>query len=168
MTVKQGFAWKDWVDMKDRIMQIFVIIVSATAIMQLVLSHLAIRIMRLSAAEHTGISYFAFIIFGLVTVFTVTRMRDSFFGKFFAVIMNFVTALAGLWCLRLLFSDDIFFRNLYYNLNRQTQMYELLPMSGRISASVPLALIILGAALYCLCGLVILTAAFAGIRKKPN
>jgi hypothetical protein len=65
-----------------------------------------------------------------------------------------------------LFHDEIFFRNLYYVLNRQTRVYELLPLPGRIRASAPLAGIILGTAVYYLSGLIILVeTAMAGKKK---
>jgi hypothetical protein len=150
--------------MNEKLHRLVVITVSVTAITELALSQLSIKIMRLSAAELTGISYFAFIIFGLVTLFAVSRMKESFFGRIFAIIISSVSSLAGFWCLRMLFSDEIFFRNLYFNFNRQTQVYEQLPVSGIISASVPLALIILGCVIYYLCALVILIFSF--IRKK--
>jgi len=150
----------------DKILAVVRITVFVTAITELALSQLSIRISRLSAAELTGISYFAFIIFGLVTLFSVSRIKDSFGARLFAVIMNFVTSLSGVWYLGLLFSDEMFFRNLYYSMNRQTQALELLPLGARITASVPLGLVILGAAVYCLCALVILTASFASLRKN--
>jgi len=154
--------------MREKLLKLSAIAVPVTAITELALSQLSIKITRLSAAEHTGISFFAFIIFGLVTLFAVSRIKDSLRARFFAIIMNIVTSLSALWYLRLLFSDDIFFRNLYYSLNRQTQVYELLSPGARISASIPLALIILGTAVYLLCALAILTASLAAFRKKST
>ena len=154
--------------MKEKILRITVWIISVTSITELALCQFSIKIMRLSAAEHTGISYFAFIIFGLVTLFTVSRMIDSFFNRFFAVIMSFVTSLSGFWCLKLLFSDEIFFKNLYYTLNRQTDVYELLPVKGLISASIPVALLIIGILAYCLCALVIITVSIVSTGKKQS
>jgi hypothetical protein len=155
-------------DIKDKIYKIIRITVFITAIIQLALSQLSIRIARLSAAELTGISYFAFIILGLVTLFSVSRMGESAGIKLFAILMNFVTSLSAVWYLRLLFSDEMFFRNLYYNLNRQTQVFELIPLGSRIASSVPLAMVILGALIYCLCAIAILTASFVSLRKKSN
>jgi hypothetical protein len=142
--------------MREKLLRFTVIAVSVMAIIELALSQLAIKMTRLSSAELTGISLFAFVIFSLITVFAVTRMKNSVRERIFAVMMNFFTALSALWYLRLLFSDEIFLRNLYYNLNRQTQVYELLPLSGRIIASIPLVITILGTAVYCLCGFIIL------------
>jgi uncharacterized membrane protein HdeD (DUF308 family) len=152
--------------MQNKVFQLTAWTASLTAIIELALSQLTIRMTRLSAIETTGIFFFAFIISGLVTLFAVTRMKDNPLALIFAVLMNIITALAATWYLRLLFSDGIFLRNLYYVLNKQTQKYELLSLGGRISASVPLAVVMLGAAAYYLCGLIILTAVIAGIRKK--
>ena len=154
--------------MREKTQRFFVIIISVTAIAQLALSQLSIGAMRQSAEELAGISYFAFIILGLVALFTVSRMRDSFFAKFFAVTINFVTALAGLWCLYLLFSDEVFFQNIYYTLDRQTQVYEQLSIGGLIFASIPLALIILGTTVYSLCGLFIIVISLKATRKNSN
>jgi hypothetical protein len=154
--------------MQNKALQFIAWLASLTAIVELALSQLTIRMTRLSAIETTGIFFFAFIISGLVTLFAVTRMKDNTPALIFAILMNLITALAATWYLRLLFSDEIFFRNLYYVLNRQTQKYELLSMSGRISASVPLALVMLGAAVYYICGLVILTAGITAGRKKST
>jgi len=147
-------------NIKDKIFTCIRITVFVTAITQLALSQFVIRLTRLSAAELTGISYFAFIIFGLVTLFAVSRMKESFGAKIFAFFMNVITSLSAVWYINLLFSDEIFFRNLYYSLNRQTQLYELLPLSTRISSSIPLVLIVLGAFIYCLSALVILILTF--------
>ena len=154
--------------MSNKILRFTAILSSVVTIMQLALSQLSIRITRLSVLEAAGISLFTFIIFSLVTLFAVTRMKDSLPARLFAVVMNFVTAFAATWYLRLLFSDEIFFRNLYYVLNRQTQVYELLSVGARIYASIPLGLIIVGAAVYYLCGIAILIASIAMIGKKKN
>jgi hypothetical protein len=145
--------------MKEKLLRFTVIAVSVMAVIQLALSQLTIKMTRLSSAELTGISLFAFVIFSLITVFAVTRMKNSVGERLFAIVMNFITAFAAVWYLRLLFSDEIFFRNLYYT-NRQTQVYEMLSLSGRIIASIPLAITILGAVVYCVCGFIILTAGF--------
>jgi len=155
-------------DVKDKILRVVSVIVFVTAITELALSQLSIRIMRLSSAELTGIAYFAFIISGLVSLFVTARIKESSFGRLFAIIINLVTAAAGLWSLRLLASDEIFFRNLYYNLNRQTQVFELLPASGLITASIPLALIVAGTAVYTLCALVIFIVSFASLGKRKS
>jgi hypothetical protein len=154
--------------MGGKILRFTATTVSVLAIVELALSQLVIKITRLSAVETTGIAFFAFIIASLVTIFAVSRMKDSPPAKIFAILMNFVTALAASWYLRLLFSDDIFFRNLYYVLDRQTQTYELLPLNKIITASIPLALVILGAAIYFLSGVVILVVsiAMAGRENK--
>jgi len=156
------------IDATDKNFRIVSRIVFITAITELALSQLAIRIMRMSSEELTGIAYFAFIIAGLVSLFVTSRMKESFFGKVFAIIINLVTALAGLWSLQLLISDEIFFRNLYYNLNRQTQEFELLPAGGLIMSSIPIALIILGSVVYCVCSIFILISSLASLRKKTN
>jgi len=141
---------------KNNILRSISIIVSVTALVELAFSQLSIKMTRLSAMETTGIALFAFIIFGLVTLFAVSRMKDGLWRKIFAVLMNFVTGAAALWYLRLLFADEMFFRNLYYVLDRRTQVYELLPLGGRIAVSVPLVLVVLGAAVFFLSGLGIL------------
>jgi hypothetical protein len=120
---------------------------------------------RLSAEETTGISLFAFIILGLVTLFSVTRMKNSVKGKLFAIMMSFITLCAALWYFNLLFADENFFRNLYYVLDRQTQSYELLPLASRIGASVPLALLMLGAGVYGFSGFAIILLGITGKRK---
>jgi uncharacterized membrane protein YGL010W len=144
----------------EKILKIAVISVSVTAIVELALSQFSIKITRLSAVEITGISLFAFIILGLVTTFTVTRMKENAGGKIFAIIMNFITAAAAVWYLRLLLTDDVLIKNLYYVLDRRTQVYELLPLKERITVSIPLAVIILGAVVYFLGGLTILITSF--------
>ena len=155
-------------DIIDKIFNIIRITVFITAITGLAVSQFAIRITRLSAAELTGISYFAFIICGLVTLFTVSGIRESFSARLFAFLMNIVTSLCAVWYLRLLFSDEIFFRNLYYSLNNQTQDFELLSLGTRIFSSIPLVFIILGAVIYCLCAIVILTITFCSKGKIQN
>ncbi|MCL2879568.1 MAG: hypothetical protein FWF29_04915 [Treponema sp.] len=151
-----------------RALRIISLIVSITAIVQLALSQTVIRITRLSAAETTGISFFAFILFGLVALFAVTRMKDSAGGKIFAFAVNIAACCAGFVYLRLLFSDDVFFRNLFYLLDRKTQVYQLLPLNQRISRSVPLALVISGMAVYLFCGLFILAASFVPSGTGQN
>jgi hypothetical protein len=151
--------------MKEKLLRFTVFAVSIMAVIQLALSQFAIKMTRLSSVELTGISLFAFVIFSLITVFAVTRMKNSAGERLFAIVMNFITAFAALWYLRLLFSDEIFFRNLYYNLNRQSQIYEMLPLGGRIIASIPLVITILGAAVYCVCGLIILIVSLTERRK---
>jgi len=153
-------------NINDKVFSVISAIVFVTAITELALSQLSIRVMRLSSEELTGIAYFAFIIAGLVSLFVTARMKDSIFGRLFAIIINLVTAAAGLWSLKLLISDEIFFRNLYYTLNRQTQAFELLPAGGLITASIPLALIILGSAVYCVCSILVLIISFASLGKR--
>jgi hypothetical protein len=152
----------------NKIIRITAFAVSGTAIIELALSRSYIKITRLSAVEITGIALFAFIISGLITLFAVTRMGDTLRGKFFAVIMNGITALSAAWYLSLLAGDEIFFRNIYYSMNRRTGIYELLPLPDRIGASVPLAGIIAGAVVYCLSGLVIFLTMIRPERKKPG
>ena len=154
--------------MKEKILRFIAALVSVMAITELALSQLSIKITRLSAMEATGISFFAFIIAGLITLFAVSRMTDSPWARIFAIIMNGITTIAALWYLQMLFSDEIFFRNLYYNLNRQTQVYEQLSLSGRIFATIPLALVVLGAALYLLSGLTILIVSVAALFGKKK
>jgi hypothetical protein len=151
--------------MREKFLNFTIIAVSIMAVIELVLSQFAIKMTRLSAEELTGISLFAFVISSLVTVFAVTRMKNSVPERIFAIIMNFITSLSALWYLRLLFSDKIFLRNLYYTLNRQTEAYEILPLGGRITASIPLAITILGIAVYSLCGLIILVVSLTERRK---
>jgi len=153
---------------KYRILDIIRVIIMITAIVELALSQFVIKITRLSSAELTGISYFAFIIFGLVTLFSVSKIKESYGARIFAFIMNIVTFVSALWYLFLMFSDDMFFRNLYYNLNRQTGDYELLSTGGLISASIPLAIVILGMAVYCLCAIAIVIVSFTPSGKKQN
>jgi hypothetical protein len=145
--------------LRERLLRIDARVISGLAIVELAVSQFHIRMTRLSAEEMTGISLFAFIIFSMVSLFAVTRMGDSPGGKFFAAAVNGITAFAAIWYLRLLFHDEIFFKNLYFVLNRQTREYDPLPLAARISASVPLALIIAGTAIYCLSALLILLAA---------
>ncbi|MCL2175658.1 MAG: hypothetical protein FWB73_06410 [Treponema sp.] len=152
----------------EKIFTIIRITVFAAAITELALSQFSIRITRLSAEELTGISYFAFIIFGLVTLFSVSKIRESAGARFFAIIMNSVTAISGFWCLRLLFSDGIFIRNLFYYMNRLTESFELLPLGTRIASAVPLAVIILGTAAYLLCAIGILIAGIVFTEKKKK
>jgi len=140
----------------QKILRSISMIVSVTALVELAFSQLSIKMTRLSAVETTGIALFTFIIFGLVTLFAVSRMKDGLWRKVFAILMNFVTGAAALWYLRLLINDEMFFRNLYYVLDRRTQVYEMLPLGGRIAASVPLVIIALGAAVFFLSGLGIL------------
>ena len=156
------------VNVREKILSVISKIIFTTSIVELALSQLSIRIMRLSSEEFTGIAYFAFIIFGLVSLFVTSRIKESAFGMFFAIIINFITAIAGLWALQFLISDEIFFRNLYYTLNRQTQVFEILPTSGLITASIPLGLIILGSAIYCLCATVILIVSISFLGKRSN
>jgi hypothetical protein len=128
------------------------------ALLELALSQFHIRLTRLSSAETTGISLFGFIIFGLITLFAVTRMGERARGKLFAVFTNAAAAAFATGCLYLLFTDKIFMGNLYRSQNPKTGVPELLPLAGRISASVPLALIIAGTACYYLSALMILIA----------
>jgi hypothetical protein len=140
----------------DRILHVIVVIVSGTAVIELALSQFFIKMTRLSAVEITGMAIFVFIIFGLITLFAVTRIENTLQGKFFAAIMNIITAASAVWYLNLLLHDGIFFRNIYYLMNRQTGVYELLPLSKRITASMPLVCIIAGTAVYLFSGAVIL------------
>jgi len=153
---------------KDQMLRLINIIVFVTAIAELALSQLSIRIIRLSAEELTGISYFAFIILGLITLFAVSRMKESLVSGFFAAFMCFASLFAAFMFFKLLFADDIFFRNLYYSLNRQTQNYELLPLGGRISSSIPMIVVALGALVYSVSGIVILIVSLTSIGKKTN
>ena len=154
----------------NRLLKAVAITASVMAIVQLALSQLLIKITRLSAVETTGISLFAYIIFSLVTLFAVSRMKEYPGGKVFAVLMCLITAFASTWYLKQLFTDEIFFRNLYYTLNRQTQEYSLNSIGERIFAAIPLGIIIIGTLIYYVCGLVILTASLVQIgknRKNP-
>ncbi|MDR2542571.1 MAG: hypothetical protein LBC80_03875 [Treponema sp.] len=144
------------------------VIVSATAIINLALSQFLIQISRLSAVEKTGISLFAFIILSLVTLFAVSRMRESVSGRIFAVLMNFITASAAAWYLHQLYNDEIFFRNLFYTLNRHTLLHEQLPLNSRILASLPLALVVLSAAVYLFCGAAIMVVSFLNAKNREN
>jgi hypothetical protein len=150
----------------DKVLRLVSFITAGVAIIELALSQFYIKMTRLSAAEMTGLSLFAFVIFGLVTLFAVTRMKESKGGKLFAVIMNILTALMATWYLNFLFHDEIFFRNLYYALDRRSNVYELLPLARRIGASLPLAGIIIGTAVYYLSGLLILVAMIVPVHSK--
>jgi hypothetical protein len=145
-------------DNADKILRSVSFITAGVAIIELALSQFFIKMTRLSAVEMTGLSLFAFVIFGLVTLFAVTRMKESKGGKLFAVIMNILTALMATWYLNFLFHDEIFFKNLYYALNRRTNVYELLPLARRIGSSLPLVGIIIGTVVYYLSGVAILIA----------
>ena len=158
----------DKTDIKSKIFYVIRITVFITAISGLGISQFAIRLTRLSAAELTGISYFAFIIFGLVSLFAVSGIKESLSARIFAVIMNLVTSLCAVWYMRLLFSDEIFFRNLFYSLNTQTQTFELLPLGTRIFSSIPLVFIILAAVVYCLCAFIIIILTFSSKGKKQS
>ena len=153
-------------NVKDKIFRFISVTIFLTAIIELALSQLSIKIMRLSSQELTGITYFGFIIFGLVTLFVTSRMKDVFFGRIFAVFMNFITGFSGFLSLRLLFSDEIFFRNLYRVMNRQTGEMELLPLGARITSSIPLILIGLGVIIYTTCALTILVLTITSVGKK--
>jgi len=156
----------------ERVLRIAALTVSITAIVQLALSQFTIRISRLSTAEQTGISLFAFIIFGLITVFAVSRMKDGTGAKLFAVLMNAITALAATWYLSMLFADEIFLRSTFYAMDPRTHIMEPLSTGGRIVASLPIVLIVTGTAIYYLAGLTILvtslTMALKNGRKKPS
>ena len=152
-----------------RILKTVTLIVSGTALFELVLAQFIIRMTRLSVVELTGITLFAFIIFGMVTLFAVTRMGDTPWGKLFAVFMNIITAIFAAVYLFFVLNDEIFFRNMYYVLNRQTQVYEILPLSTRIRASIPLAGLFLGTAVYFFSGLVIfLVMLWPGKNRKET
>jgi len=153
---------------EDKIFNVIRITVFVTAITELALSQFTIRVTRLSAAELTGISFFAFIIFGLVTLFAVSGIKEKFGARLFAIIMNIVTSLCAVWYLRLLFSDEMFFRNLFYTMNNQSEVLELLPLGTRISSSIPLALTITGAAVYGLCALTIFIVTLISFGKKKD
>ena len=129
--------------------------VACTAIIVLALSKFLINITRLSSAELSGIALFAFVLAGLVSLFAVTRMNEKRGSRIFAALINFSAVLSALWFLFQLFSDEIFFRNLYFSRDRVSGVYELLPLAGRIFASLPLALVVLSAAVYFLSGLII-------------
>lgn len=154
--------------MKTKIERAAVYAACGMALLELAVSQFSIRMTRLSAVEMTGIALFVFIILGMVTIFAVTRMGDRSGGRLFAVIMNFLAALSAVWYLRMVFGDTVFFRNLLYTLNRQTQVYEPLSPEGTIAALMPLALVMLGAAVYCLAGIGILTASLAAGRGKKR
>ena len=158
----------DKIEIKEKILNVIRITVFATAIAQLAVSQFLIKVTRLASDELTGIFYFAFIITGLVTVFSVSRIKDSIGARFFAVIMNCITAVCAARYVKMLFADELFFRNLYYFTDRDTSELELLPLADRIFSSVPLAFVILGAAIYCLSAVVILALTLAPIGKKKN
>ncbi|MDR3335045.1 MAG: hypothetical protein LBT13_09210 [Treponema sp.] len=140
---------------EDKILRAAAVVSVTVAVLELACAQLHIRLTRLSAVETTGISLFGFIIFGLVTLFAVMRMMESIGGKIFAVLMNIIAALFATWYLNLLFHDNLFFQNLYYSQNLLSGGYDLLPLARRISATIPLGLIIVGAACYYLSALTI-------------
>jgi len=153
----------------ERVLKITAWTVSVTAVVQLALSQFTIRISRLSTAEQTGIALFAFMILGLIAIFAVSRMKDGFGAKLFAVLVNFLTATAAVWYLSMLFTDDIFLRGLYYTMDHRTQA--LVPMSPgeRIAASLPIVTVILGAAVYCLASIAIIGAGLArSLKNRKN
>jgi uncharacterized integral membrane protein len=157
----------------ERILRIAAWTVSIAAIIQLALSQFTIRISRLSSAEQTGISLFAFIIFGLIAVFAVSRMKDSSSARFFSALVNFIAAFSAVWYLRMLFADEIFLRSISYTLDRHTQLLVPMTASQRINASFPLAVVILGAVVHGLAGLTILTTGLVlalknKTEKKPE
>ncbi|MDR1788274.1 MAG: hypothetical protein LBR16_07485 [Treponema sp.] len=138
------------------------ILCAALAVLELLVSYKTIAMTLLSTVELTGIALFAFMITGLVTLFAVTRMGGVSFGRrLFACIAALLSAVSGLWYLLLLRSDAKFFQNIYFSLNRATGVYEPLALGQRAAASVPLAFVALGAALYGLSALVILGMAIA-------
>jgi hypothetical protein len=151
--------------LQNKLLKFCTIVPAITAVFELAMSQFYIRMTRLAETEITGISLFAFAIFGLVTIFSVTRIKDSFSGKIFAFFMNIISSLLAAWYIMLLFKDNIFFRNLYYVLDKQTRIYELLSVSGRISASLPLAGIIAGAALYFFSGIAILVCIIIQVKE---
>jgi len=159
----------------EKILKITAWTVSITAITQLALSQFTIRISRLSASDHTGISLFAFILLGLVTVFAVSRMKEGFASRLFAVIVNFTTALAAAWYLSILLTDEVFLRSIFsatntriYNEISGAQITEPLSAGGKIAASLPVAAVITGAAIHCLAGLTILTVSIMSILNKDK
>lgn len=145
-----------------------VYVVCGIALLELAVSQLSIRMTRLSAVEMTGIALFSFIILGIVTIFAVTRMGERPGGRIFAVTMNFLAAISAVWYLCLVFGDALFFRNLLYTLNRQTQVYEPLSPGRTIAALTPLALVILGAVVYGLAGIGILMSSLAAMHGKKS
>ena len=149
-----------------KILKITAWTVSAMAIIQLGLSQFTIRMSRLSIEEKTGIALFAFIIFGMITVFAVSRMKEGHLAKLFAVAMNFATSALAVWYLGMLLSDQIFLQGLLYTLDRQTQIYDPLSTGQRILASLPLVVVALGALINCIAGLAILVAGLMSIREN--
>ena len=152
----------------QKILKITAWVVSGAAVIQLALSQFTIRISRLSIEERTGIALFAFIIFGMITVFAVSRMKDGFFAKLFAVAMNFVTAALAAWYLRMLLADEIFLQGLLYTLDRQTQIYHPLTTGQRIVASLPLVAVGLGAIVNGIAGFAIFGAGLASMKKSER
>jgi hypothetical protein len=150
------------ITIRDKILKAAMWVSVVVSIVELALAQFHIRMTRLSAVETTGVTLFAFIIFGLVTLFAVTRMKESVAGKLFAILMNIVSAVSATWYLSLLFRDTLFFQNLYYAQNGAV----LLPLSTRIAASMPLALIIAGTAGYYLSSLAILAALFVPVGSS--
>ena len=148
-----------------KILQVTAWIVSIAAIAQLALSQFTIRMSRLSTAEQTGIALFAFMLLGLLAVFAVSRMKDGFLAKLFAVAVNFITVLAAAWFLGMLFADEIFMRGILYATDPVTQLAEPLSTSGRVVAFLPIGVVILGAAVHSLAGLTIMVAGFAMLFK---
>jgi hypothetical protein len=143
-------------------------VVAATAVGNLGLAQFHVRMARVSTVETTGISLFAFMIFGLVTLFAVTRMRESLQGKLFAALINIVTGICATWYLQLLFEDELFFRNLHYAMNRQTREWEALPASEMLFATMPLVCIIIGAVIYYAAATAIIFAALSSIKGKSK
>jgi hypothetical protein len=166
---KKGYKMKELKpSFPTKIIKIITICVIVTSVLELALSQFIIKITRLSTEETTGISIFAFIILSLITVFAVTRMKKSIPGTLFAIIISFITAVTATWYLKLLLSDEIFFRNLYYIHDRRTQTYELLPLTERITASIPIAAVFLGAVVFYLSAFAIAITNFAGWIINPG
>ncbi|MCL2231542.1 MAG: hypothetical protein FWB99_00520 [Treponema sp.] len=150
----------------EGIFKIIIWAVSITAITELGLSQFTIRLSRLSTAEQTGISLFAFLIFGLVTVFAVLRMKDGVFSKLFAVLMNFASALTAVWYIHLLLTDQIFLQGLFYVMDPRTRLMEPLTSLGRFIATLPIIAVALGALVYVASGLTILALTFATLGRN--
>ena len=148
----------------EKILKITVWVVAITAITMLGTSQFTIRISRLSTAEQTGISLFAFMIFGLVTVFAVSRI-NGLFSRVFAVIMNGASAFCAVWYLRMLFTDPVFLQGLYFVMDPRTRILQPLSTSARIIATLPLVAIAVGALVYLLAALTIAAVSFAALRS---
>lgn len=149
-------------------MHVVMLVVSIMAVLELLFAQFHIKMTKLSSVEATGISLFSFIMFGLVSLFAVTRMQSGLRSRIFAVLITVLTGLCGTWYLNLVINDPMFFQNVFYVLNKRTGAYELLPFSQRLGPGVSFVSIIAGTAIYFAGALSILIALFLPGKDRPD